>query len=252
MARASLDTENASSFHTTMPERYRSAFDSTDAREHAAIVARRGGAVAHVEIWKRLARGVAVLCIVADDRPGLLSLISAALVACEMDVVSAQIYTRIVPQSGKAEAVDLIWVQRTSNVVRPVLPPDAVQIADMLHELITGRATLESMARRRARPSMRPTAGSSTRVTFDANADEELSVLTVETSDRPGLLLAISQALFRAQVQIIASDAATLKGQVVDRFTIVELDGQPIRAERRGVVQMAVLSAIETLARSHI
>jgi len=234
-----------------MPERYRSAFDSNDAREHAAIVARRAGAVAHVEIWKRLGQGVAVLCIVADDRPGLLSLISAALVACELDVVSAQIYTRVVPQSGKAEAIDLIWVQRTSNVARPVLPPDAAQIASTLHELISGRSTLESVVKR-ARPSVRPAAGASTRVTFDQNLNEELAVLTVETSDRPGLLLAISQALFRAQVQIIASDAATLKDQVVDRFTIVELDGRPIRAERRGVVQMAVLSAIESLARSYM
>lgn len=231
-----------------MPERYRSAFDSNAAHQHAAIVGRRSGAVAHVEIWKRLAGGVAVLCIVADDRPGLLSLVSAALVACEMDVVSAQIYTRSNPQRGKAEAVDLLWVQRKSHVARPVLPPDATHIAEILHELISGRTTIESVVKR-ARPSPRPTAGTSTRVTFDENHDEELAVLTVETSDRPGLLLAISQALFRAQVQIIASDATSIKGQVVDRFTIVEFDGNPIRAARRGLVQMAVLSAIETLAR---
>lgn len=251
MTRTSLDRGGASAFQATMPERYRSAFDTDAAREHAAIVSRRSTALAHVEIWKRLAGGVAVLCIVADDRPGLLSLISAALVASEMDVVSAQIYTRTGAHSRKAEAVDLLWVRRTSNVARPVLPPDAAHVAQTLEALISGRTTLQTVVKR-ARPSMRPAAGSSTRVTFDENPHEELAVLTVETSDRPGLLLTISQALFEAQVQIIASDATTMKGHVVDRFTIVELDGKPIRSERRGWVQMAVLSAIETLTRGAV
>jgi [protein-PII] uridylyltransferase len=121
-------------------------------------------------------------------------------------------------------------------------------VARTLEELIAGRTTPAEVVTR-TRLSTRPAGGASTRVTFDENPREELAELTVETSDRPGLLLAISQALFRAQVQIIASDAATVKGQVVDRFTIVELDGRPIRPERRGLVQLAVLSAIETLAR---
>jgi [protein-PII] uridylyltransferase len=248
MGRAQLDSLEAVVFEGTMPERYRAAFDSNAKREHAAIVSRRAGAVAHVEIWKRLPAGAATLCIVADDRPGLLSLISAALVAWEMDVVSAQIYTRTIPHSGKAEAVDLVGVKRTFNGPQPLLSPDAAHVAGTLEELIAGRTTPEEVVRR-ARPSTGAATGSSTRVTFDENPREELAELTVETSDRPGLLLAISQALYRAQVQIIASDAKTVQGRVVDRFTIAELDGRPIRAESRGRVQMAVLSAIENLTR---
>lgn len=243
----SLNAEETSLFEATMPERYRAAFDSIAMREHAAIVGRRGGAIARVEIWKRLPAGAAALCIVADDRPGLLSLVSAALVAWEMDVVSAQIYTRAVAHGGMAEAVDLVWVRRTFHGPQPVLSSDAAHVAGTLEDLIAGRTTPEEVVRR-ARPSTRPAAGSSTRVTFDENPREELAELTVETSDRPGLLLAISRALFRAQVQIIASDARTIQGRVVDRFTIAELDGRPVRPERRGHVQMAVLSAIEALA----
>ena len=91
--------------------------------------------------------------------------------------------------------------------------------------------------------------GASTNVTFDEDDDEGLVVLTVETFDRPGLLLAITLALFRANVQIIASDAVTRAGRVVDRFSIVELDGSPIRRNRRGVVQIEVLEAIHALSR---
>jgi UTP:GlnB (protein PII) uridylyltransferase len=73
-------------------------------------------------------------------------------------------------------------------------------------------------------------------------------VLTVETYDRPGLLLAITLALFRAAVQIVASDATTAGGRVVDRFTLAELDGSPVLRHRRGAVQTAVLSALDSLA----
>jgi [protein-PII] uridylyltransferase len=86
-------------------------------------------------------------------------------------------------------------------------------------------------------------------VTFDETAEAGLEVLTVETFDRPGLLLTITQALFRAGVQIVATDATTRNGRVVDRFTIAELDGSPVRPPRRGIVQMEVLSAVESLAR---
>ncbi|HEV3191147.1 MAG TPA: hypothetical protein VGY54_11650, partial [Polyangiaceae bacterium] len=58
--------------------------------------------------------------------------------------------------------------------------------------------------------------------------------------------------LFRAQVQIVASDVTTENGQVVDRFTIAELDGSPVVRHRRGAVQTAVLSAIDALADAQV
>ena len=92
-------------------------------------------------------------------------------------------------------------------------------------------------------------AGATTRVCFDEKTDSGLAVLTVETSDRPGLLLAITRALHRARVQILGSEATTKDGHVVDRFTLVELDGAPLRSSRRGVLQVEVLAAIDSLGR---
>jgi [protein-PII] uridylyltransferase len=246
MLRAPLSTTEARAFHLSMPERYRATFGASDASEHAAIVARRRASVAHVEIWRTLAEGRALLCVVADDRPGLLSFISASLVVSDIDVDSAQIYTRIVPESGHREAVDLLWAQRSAGGSRPVLTADVERVAEVLRSLVTGETTLEQVVRQ-ARPARPAPPGASTRVTFDEIVDDELGVLTVETFDRPGLLLAIARALFRARVQIVASEATTRSGRVVDRFTIAEFDGTPVRAGRRGVVQMEVLGAIEAL-----
>ena len=44
--------------------------------------------------WRRLPGGTTIACIVADDVPGLLSLVSAAFVAHHLDVTSAQIFCR--------------------------------------------------------------------------------------------------------------------------------------------------------------
>jgi [protein-PII] uridylyltransferase len=250
MLRASFPLASMSSFQASMPDRYREAFDARAIREHAAIVARRAGAPVHAEIWQRLPRGGgAIVCVVADDRPGLLALISASLVAHQMDVVAAHAYTRIDPETGRGEAVDFLWLQRDASLPMPVRQGDVTRIADMLRALVLGETTIEKVIRRVRAPRPAPP-GASTRVMFDGGTDDGgLVVLTVETFDRPGLLLTVTQALHRAGVQIVATDASTRAGRVIDRFTIAELDGTPIRAPRRGMVQMEVLSAVEALAR---
>ncbi len=245
MMSASIRPDLAAPFVDTMPARYRQLFDAAAAREHAAIIERRAGEPAHVEIWRRLPNGGAVVCVVADDRPGLLSFISAALVVHALDVVAAQIYTRSLPEG--AEAMDLFWVRRDGAAASPVLASDASGIAGVLRGLITRELTIDAVVRQTGvRPT--PSPGASTHVTFE-EAETGLAVLSVETFDRPGLLLAITQALSRARVQIIGSEAMSRDGRVVDRFTIVELDGAPLRPQRRGILQVEVLAAIDAVAR---
>jgi [protein-PII] uridylyltransferase len=249
MMRSSLALEVESAFFASMPERYREAFDATDAREHAAIVSRRGGAAAHLEIWRRIPEGGAIVCVVGDDRPGLLSFISAALLVHQMDVVAAKVFTRragAATATGGPEAVDFFWIRRDATLPMPVLRADILGIGDVLGALVAGELTVESIARhsRALRPVPR---GASTHVTFEDGLEDGLTELTVRTFDRPGLLLSITHALFRAQVQIMESEASTREGHVVDRFTIAELDGSPVSRQKRGVVQMEVLGAIDAL-----
>jgi UTP:GlnB (protein PII) uridylyltransferase len=250
MMHASLPLQTESAFFASMPERYQEAFDAADAREHAAIVSRRRGAPVHLEIWRRIPQGGAILCVVGDDRAGLLCFISAALLVHQMDVIAAKVFTRNAGGSG-AEAVDFFTIRRDAALSMPVLRADISRVADVLSALVTGELTVESVVRqaRALRPAPR---GAATRATFDDGANDGLAELTVETFDRPGLLLSITQALFRAQVQIIASEATTRDGRVVDRFTLAGLDGSPISRQKRGIVQMEVLGAIDALARGSL
>jgi [protein-PII] uridylyltransferase len=230
-------------FAASMPAAYRAMFDAEAIETHAAIVARRGARVTHVEVWKELPERVVALCVVADDRPGLLSRISAALVAHDMDVVAAQAYGR--GRRTTREAVDFLWVRRfpgPNGTHPPIRGRDIERIAESLDALVRGRATFDGAVKfAQAVRASRET----TRVRFDPDGEDGCTVLTVEATDRPGLLLLITRTLFRERVQIVGSHVMTKDGRAVDRFRLTELDGAPLRRARLLGLQTAVLAAIE-------
>ncbi len=231
-------------FAASMPQRYRESFDEASIAQHAAIVARRARLPAHLEVCDRSPDGVTLVCVVADDRPGLLSRIAASLVIHSMDILSAQAYTRV-SAGGTGEAVDFLWLRRVGDRGPPLTDPECERIADVLRALVTGERSIDAEVSG-ARPV--PRESFATRIAMSDTDKGEL-LMTIETSDRPGLLLAITRSLFRAGVQIIGTEATTENGRVVDRFTLVELDGSPINEKRRRALQTDVLAAIDVVAR---
>ncbi len=181
---------------------------------------------------------VTALCVVADDRPGLLALISSAFLEQGLDVESAEAYTRK-RDDGHLEAVDLFWVRRLGSAT--VADSDIAGLSATLNELLAGkRAPLPAKE-----TLLEPGFVSETTVRFIEGEDGALNVLEVETDDRSGLLLAVSRALFEMRVQITASQVRTTGRRVYDRFVLLELDGSPIEASRRLEIQVGVITAIE-------
>lgn len=235
-------------FVTSMPPSYRKAFDRDAMHAHAPIVARRADRATHVERWRDEADGVAVLCVVADDRPGLLSRITEALVVHALDVASAHAYSRVSP-SGANEAIDFLWVRKVlgdeePSSFGPLDDDDVARVRTTVDELVRGiHASEGSRAKRRLRRA--PSPPSATVVRFETNELDGTAVLTVEAIDRPGLLLAVTQTLFRAGVQITGLRARTEDGKARDRFVLAERDGKPLASERRLALQIAILAALE-------
>jgi UTP:GlnB (protein PII) uridylyltransferase len=223
----------------SMPRKYRQLFDPTAIRMHAAIAQRRGTHKAHAEMWRVFPPGGVAICVVGEDGPGLLARIGAALVAHKLDVVAAQVYTRQ-RADGEVEAVDFFWVRHLEGVI-----PDEAEIAafaETLDGLVTGRAGLAQLRRIAPVP---PGTRTQTRLGFESHAVDGTMVLTVQGTDRPGLLFLISTALFIEGVRITHSDVATFDGQVLDRFHLTEMDGSPLRRSRLLGIQNATLAAID-------
>jgi [protein-PII] uridylyltransferase len=223
---------------------------STHPRVHsdlATVAAARGSRPAVAGRFESSRSGQAGICVVADDRPGLLAAISAALVLSGLSVVHAAAYTRRTP-ARRAEAVDLFWVRRDDSTAGELGISDAAleRFNRTLVDVVSNRIRLEDVS------AVRPPQGAAsyeTRVRFIEDEAGTLATLEVETADRPGLLLALSRGLFGQRVQIVASRADTAKdGSVRDRFSLEELDGSLIGQGRRLAIQVAVMEAIGSLA----
>ena len=229
-----------------MPARYRQLFRGPTADEHAGIAARRDGAPAHAEIWRRLPSGGAIACIVAEDRPGLLSYVGSALMTRSIDIVSAQVYARANPRG--AEAVDLFWLRREEGPSAPIADADLSRVADLLGGLMTGELRMDG---RPLGARHVPTPYSATLVHFEEVPERGPATLCLETEERPGLFRAVTSALQAANVRIIASRRANGDGaRVIHRFSLAEEDGRAPDQYRRGVLQAEVLRVVEPATRT--
>ncbi len=237
------DDEFVFAFLRSMPMTYRRLFDEGAQHEHAAIAYRRGASASHLEIWRKLPERIVAITLIAEDRPGLLSRVSAALVAHDMDVVAAQAYGRM-RADGEREAVDFVWIRRLpgdGGMAPSIRTRDVAQIGEALDALVRGQASFDgAVSFARAIRS----ADSSTRVRFERDLRDGASVLLVDAVDRPGLLLVVARTLFEERVQIVGSHVTTEEGHVLDTFQVTELDGSPLTGARQLAVQTAVLAAL--------
>jgi len=229
-------------FRASMPPSYRKAHSRTAIEEHAAVVARRGDAFVHAELW-RFRRG-AVILIVTDDRDGLLAMMSAAVAATGFDILTAEAYQRARP-AQTPEAVALFELRRPGEEGRALTAADVRAIATALESLLREEGTSDGVLRRNA-GTVPPGPQASPEVTFAD--DEQSGILLIEARDRPGLLAAITSCLAEASVRIVDCEIVTVGGRVRDRFELVEPDGGPLSAERRDAIARSVLASIERRA----
>ena len=232
-------------FAATLPGSYRMHFSWTQVARHACIALARGVRRAHVDSFGSMSR-MTPLCIVADDCPGLLWLISVALIVHRLDVLKAHVYCRRRPD-GRTEAFDLIWVRRAPGAPgeEPISVNEIRAIGELLEALLTGRA--DAHARAGSEVTTPGMDQEPPRVTFVMDAESNASLLAIEAPDRPGLLLAIARALFEAGVQIVRAEVATVGARALDTFYVMELDGGAITPERRAEIEIAARAALRCL-----
>ena len=232
-----------------MPESYRQQHGDSDAREHAQIAWRRGDAVAHGELWQKR-RGAAIVCIVADERGGLRSLVRATIAAHGLDVLAEQDYSRR-NERGHDEAVNFYWLGPARDGQSTEISHDDVsRIADALSALLRGDVDLGAVIERISTvpPSSQatpPPPPEGVNVAIGERNDPDGSVLlTIEAADRPGVLMAITSALFAKRISVVRSEVTTSGGRARGRFQMIEADGSALAQQRAAEVAKAVTAAL--------
>jgi [protein-PII] uridylyltransferase len=234
-------------FLKAVPERYLYANAPAAIVEHARLARDARGA----EVMVRLLSShepYAEIGVVADDRPGLLAMITAALAAAHLAVVGAQIYSWA-EGGGRKRALDLFWVSAGGGCDRVggLLPRverdidrllrDQAQPSDLVRALLSRSALAE-----------RPLPGVRTRINIDNRAASDDTVLEITTQDRQGLLFSLANALLQEGLTISLAKINTEGRRVADVFYVTDALGakltDPDRVEH---LKTRIVSTIEQL-----
>lgn len=222
-------------FIASMPYAYRVLHDEAQTTTHAQIAARRGRSLVRVESFEGPGSSPALrwLCIVTDDRHGLLSLIASVILSHSLDIVSARAYCRDRP-GAPPEAMDLFAV-RALQPQEAALDLDTRSIEQSIEALLKGETDLDQLAHHAAPTSPPPLAKRNveSRVYFASDHEDRL---IVESPDRSGLLLAMTLAMLRERLTIQSSNLSTSGGVVRDEFQLTEFDGSRLSSERRHTI----------------
>jgi [protein-PII] uridylyltransferase len=239
---------DARAFAQAMPQRYLLATSPERVREHVRVVESRAPGTPRVALVSAAA-DIAELCVVADDRPGLLADIAASLAASRLGVLEAQIFSRA-RRDGAVEAVDLFFVRAGGGSGEETLRRASAKAERDLGAVLDGRLSSDEImgARGRALRAEPQSPRVETRVVVDNRASSGLTVVEVLSRDRPGLLYALARTFRDLRMSIRIAKINTEGTSVADVFYVCEADGAKVESpERVEQVRAAVHAAVERL-----
>ena len=237
----------------SLPERYLLSNSPQEIASHAQVVQDARGKRLHVALVPSRHEGIAELCVVTGapgddggvgDRPGLLATIAAALTACRLEILAAQIYTRA-GTPAEQRVLDVFWVRDRVNGTEEGVEAQLPQLERTLDELVSGATTLEQVLKKRSqtRWSERPAPPVATEISIDDSSSSNYTIIEVIAQDRPGLLFTLANTLYEARLSIEFAKVNTEGNRVIDIFYVTELDEKKIHSRERAEELMAQLKA---------
>jgi [protein-PII] uridylyltransferase len=177
-----------------------------------------------------------------DITPGVFHKLTGALTGAGLEILSAEIHTL-----ARGLIVDRFVVVDPDYAGEP--PPERIEAV---------LAALHSAVRNPGPPVFRKTWGTRrgsqpidlaplpTQVRIDNNTSDEFTIIDVFTTDRTGLLYAITKTLFDLGLSVSLAKIGTFLDQVVDVFYVTDRNGQKIHnPERLDAIREALLREIE-------
>lgn len=184
--------------------------------EHPFVLARR-----------ERERGVFEIVFMGFDRPGLFSLLSGSLRACDLNILDAQINTLT---NGR-----VLDVYRVTSVDSAEMS-DArwARLLEVVEGALAGSFDVDDAIRKKAKPSIlsvnKPAAVrvKKAKVEIDNEFSQSYTILDVFAYDRFGLLYEITKALAELGLSIHLAKVATAVDMIADVFYVKRIDGAKV------------------------
>ena len=191
-------------------------------------------------------RGYAAVRLCTWDRAGLFSKITGSLTAAELNILTAQIFSR-----SDGIIFDTFYVV---SARRGTLPSreEREQFESLINNALSGQLDLAKViSRQKVGRSLFPYLDGEripTAIRFDNTSSDTHTIIDLETEDRVGLLFTVSHALSDLGLDISTARITTEKGAAVDSFYVRELDGAKLTLpERREAVEASLREVISKL-----
>ncbi|WP_417535301.1 [protein-PII] uridylyltransferase [Methylophaga sp.] len=148
--------------------------------------------------------------IVTHDRAGIFAAITAALEQCQLNVLDAKINV-----TNEHDALNTFIVNGDRLDTRQITRSLEKQLANTSHvKPYSPTITPRTMKLFKTQPN----------IEFETNLQQNHTVMSLHTHDRPGLVSAIAQVFLACKVQLINAKINTLGDQVEDVFFITTAD----------------------------
>ena len=205
-------------------------------RHHALMERSAGGIVTDVSTDSF--SGITELTIFAPDHPRLLAMITGACAAAGGNIIGAHIFT-----TTDGLALDTILISRAFKDEVDEIRRSA-KICESIRKVLHGELRLsEELARMQQMPERAKAFQVAPRVVVDNASSNKNTVIEASGLDRVGLLHALTDGLFRLNLNIGSAHITTFGEKAVDVFYVTDLTGAKIEnTDRMERIEKTLLS----------
>jgi [protein-PII] uridylyltransferase len=229
--------EGAGSFLEGLPKRYLRIHSAEEIETHYRMA--QGLSRSPVQTLLRNRDHYWELMVLARDRPRLFASLTGALTAWGMNIVAVEAFA-----NSAGTVLDTFRFVDLFHTL-DLNPTEQDRLQQTIHDILTGRKSLEELMRGRIRSESRSTPGPpiSTRIRFDDASSSHSTLLELTTQDHPGLLYQISSLLaeHRCNIEVAAIDTQGRKA--IDVFYLT-IDGNKLNSADKQAIEDALLTSL--------
>lgn len=225
-----IDRDIASKYFLSMPGKYILATSPEKIIKHIKLSEELDGKKLVIKYFHNMEVGYTELMVCTTGRAGLFSKIAGTLTSKNIDILGAQIYTRL-----DEIAIDTLQVSTVDG--QPLLDEGMIQRFEQdLLNVLEGKTTVDELLSARQKLNTVHEKGgfrTSTKVEIDNSFSDTHTIIEVITMDRLGVLYDITRTLFNLGLNIYIAKISTEGRTAIDVFYVTEIMGGKISDEKK-------------------